>query len=65
MLSQVEQAKARGGIVVAVATDGDTVIKDKADHVLYIPRVVVVVESDSGGAAVANAGISHRGVERV
>ncbi|MEK7439552.1 MAG: glutamine--fructose-6-phosphate transaminase (isomerizing) [Chloroflexota bacterium] len=38
MLSQVEQAKARGGIVVAVATDGDTVIKDKADHVLYIPE---------------------------
>jgi len=38
MLSQVEQAKARGGIVVAIATDGDTVIKDKADHVLYIPE---------------------------
>ncbi|MBI5082198.1 MAG: glutamine--fructose-6-phosphate transaminase (isomerizing) [Chloroflexi bacterium] len=37
MLSQVEQAKARGGIVVAVATDGDTLIKEKADYVLYVP----------------------------
>jgi glucosamine--fructose-6-phosphate aminotransferase (isomerizing) len=37
MLSQVEQAKARGGIVIALATEGDTVIADKADHVIYVP----------------------------
>ncbi|MEL6404059.1 MAG: glutamine--fructose-6-phosphate transaminase (isomerizing) [Chloroflexota bacterium] len=37
MLSQVEQAKARGGIVIAVATEGDELIKDKADHVVYVP----------------------------
>jgi glucosamine--fructose-6-phosphate aminotransferase (isomerizing) len=37
MLSQVEQAKARGGIVVAVATDGDELMPTKADHVLYVP----------------------------
>jgi glucosamine--fructose-6-phosphate aminotransferase (isomerizing) len=37
MISQIEQAKARGGIVIAVATEGDTLIADKADHVLYIP----------------------------
>ncbi len=38
MLSQVEQAKARGGTVVAIATDGDTLIKEKADYVLYVPQ---------------------------
>ncbi|NDJ84832.1 MAG: glutamine--fructose-6-phosphate transaminase (isomerizing) [Chloroflexi bacterium] len=38
MLSQVEQAKARGGIVIAVATQGDTLIAEKADHVIYIPE---------------------------
>ena len=38
MLSQVEQAKSRGGIVIAVATDGDTLIAEKADHVLYVPE---------------------------
>jgi glucosamine--fructose-6-phosphate aminotransferase (isomerizing) len=37
MLSQVEQAKARGGIVIAIATDGDEMIATKADHVLYVP----------------------------
>lgn len=39
MLSQVEQAKSRGGRVIAIATDGDTLIAEKADHVLYVPPV--------------------------
>jgi glutamine---fructose-6-phosphate transaminase (isomerizing) len=38
MLSQVEQAKARGGKVIAVATDGDDRIAEIADHVLWIPE---------------------------
>ncbi|MBE2267893.1 MAG: glutamine--fructose-6-phosphate transaminase (isomerizing) [Anaerolinea sp.] len=38
MISQIEQAKARGGIVIAIATEGDTFIGTKADHVLYIPQ---------------------------
>lgn len=38
MISQIEQAKARGGIVIALATEGDTFIKSKADHVIYIPE---------------------------
>ncbi len=37
MFSQLEQAKSRGGIVIAVATDGDQLIPPKADHVLWIP----------------------------
>jgi len=37
MLSQVEQAKARGGRVIAIATDGDELLATKADHVLYVP----------------------------
>jgi len=38
MISQVEQAKARGGVVIAVATEGDTLIATKADHVIYVPE---------------------------
>jgi glucosamine--fructose-6-phosphate aminotransferase (isomerizing) len=38
MLSQIEQTKARGGIVVAVATDGDELLPDIADHILWIPE---------------------------
>lgn len=37
MFSQIEQAKARGAIVVAVATDGDELISSIADHVLWVP----------------------------
>ncbi len=38
MLSQVEQAKARGGKVIALATDGDSLLATKADRVLYLPE---------------------------
>jgi glucosamine--fructose-6-phosphate aminotransferase (isomerizing) len=38
MFSQIEQAKARGGLVVAVATDGDERIADIADYVLWLPE---------------------------
>jgi len=37
MISQVEQVKARGGKVIALATEGDEDIRRKADHVLVVP----------------------------
>jgi glutamine---fructose-6-phosphate transaminase (isomerizing) len=37
MISQIEQVKARDGIVIALATRGDEAIQEKADHVLYLP----------------------------
>ncbi|HMV29982.1 MAG TPA: glutamine--fructose-6-phosphate transaminase (isomerizing), partial [Anaerolineales bacterium] len=37
MISQIQQAKARGGMVIAVATEGDELVKGMADHVLWIP----------------------------
>ena len=37
MLSQIEQTKARGGVVVAVATDGDELLPSIADHILWVP----------------------------
>jgi glucosamine--fructose-6-phosphate aminotransferase (isomerizing) len=37
MISQIEQVKAREGIVIAVATEGDEFICTKADHVIYVP----------------------------
>jgi glucosamine--fructose-6-phosphate aminotransferase (isomerizing) len=39
MISQIEQAKARGGMVIAIATDGDEQIADLADEILWVPRV--------------------------
>ncbi len=37
MISQIEQAKARHGKVIAIATEGDRFIASKADEVIYIP----------------------------
>jgi len=38
MFSQIEQVKARGGRVIAVATEGDEQIQQQADHVLSVPE---------------------------
>jgi len=38
MISQVEQARARGGSVVVVASEGDTRVPPLADHVLWVPE---------------------------
>ena len=38
MISQIEQTKARGGVVIALATEGDSFVETKADYVLYIPE---------------------------
>jgi glutamine---fructose-6-phosphate transaminase (isomerizing) len=39
ILSNIQEVKARGAEVIAVATEGDREIKELADHVLYVPRV--------------------------
>jgi glucosamine--fructose-6-phosphate aminotransferase (isomerizing) len=37
MVSQIQQAKARGGTVIVVATDGDGSVAGMADFVLWVP----------------------------
>jgi len=37
MISQIQQAKARNGTVIAVASDGDDQVQSMADHVLWVP----------------------------
>jgi glucosamine--fructose-6-phosphate aminotransferase (isomerizing) len=39
MLSNIEQVKARDGRVIALATEGDEEIRQKADEVIYLPPV--------------------------
>lgn len=36
-MSNLKEVKARSGVVIAIATEGDEEIKESADHVLYIP----------------------------
>ncbi len=37
MVSQIEQAKARGGRVLALATEGDLPLSEKVDSIIYVP----------------------------
>ena len=36
-MSNLKEVKARSGVVIALATEGDEEIKEAADHVLYVP----------------------------
>jgi glutamine---fructose-6-phosphate transaminase (isomerizing) len=38
MISQIQQAKARGGVVIAVATEGDELVQGMVDHILWVPE---------------------------
>jgi glucosamine--fructose-6-phosphate aminotransferase (isomerizing) len=44
MVSNIEEAKARKAPVLAIATEGDTQLKEVADDVLYIPKVHPVLQ---------------------
>ena len=39
MVSNIQEIKARGGIVISIATEGDKYIKNHSDYVVYIPEV--------------------------
>ncbi|MDE6408984.1 MAG: glutamine--fructose-6-phosphate transaminase (isomerizing) [Muribaculaceae bacterium] len=39
IVSNVQQVKARGGSIIAIVTEGDTEIKNIADHVLEVPAM--------------------------
>jgi glutamine---fructose-6-phosphate transaminase (isomerizing) len=39
VMSNIAEVKARGAVVFAIATEGDTEIKEHADHVVYVPEV--------------------------
>jgi glucosamine--fructose-6-phosphate aminotransferase (isomerizing) len=38
ILSNMEEVRARKGKIIAVANEGDTLVREKADHVIYIPH---------------------------
>jgi glucosamine--fructose-6-phosphate aminotransferase (isomerizing) len=40
ILGNIEEVKARGGKVIAIATHGDRDIRKKVDHVFYIPEAI-------------------------
>jgi glucosamine--fructose-6-phosphate aminotransferase (isomerizing) len=39
VVSNLQEVKARNGVVIAIATEGDTTISTHADRVLFVPPV--------------------------
>jgi glutamine---fructose-6-phosphate transaminase (isomerizing) len=37
VISNIEEVRARGGVIIAIATEGDTHIRRYSDHVIYVP----------------------------
>ena len=65
VLSNLEEIKARGGPVIAVATEGDDETAARADDAIFIPKVPEYLQPLRGGGAVAVAGVSHGGAARL
>jgi glucosamine--fructose-6-phosphate aminotransferase (isomerizing) len=42
-ISNLKEVKARSGVVIAIATEGDKEIKESADHVIYVPHAPEVL----------------------
>ena len=40
ILSNIQEIKARKGKIIAIADEGDEEIKNKVDHVIYVPKVI-------------------------
>lgn len=38
IVSNIQEVKARNGVVIAIVTEGDTIIREMADHVIEIPQ---------------------------
>ena len=45
VLGNIEEVKARGGIIIAIATVGDKEVKKRARHVIYIPKNLYTLSS--------------------
>jgi glucosamine--fructose-6-phosphate aminotransferase (isomerizing) len=44
MLSNIEQVRARHGQVIAIGTEGDELLAGKADHVIFVPATLPLLQ---------------------
>jgi len=44
IVSNIQEVKARNGVVIAIVTEGDTVIRNLADHVIAVPKSNIAFE---------------------
>ena len=44
VISNIEEVRARGGRVIAVATEGDNTIRRYSDHIVYVPDTLEALQ---------------------
>lgn len=44
IISNIQEVKARGGRIIAIASEGDEEIKDMVEHVIYIPQTLAMLK---------------------
>ncbi len=44
IISNIQEVKARGGRIIAIASEGDEEIRDLVEHVVYIPQTVAMLK---------------------
>ena len=44
IISNIQEVKARGGRIIAIASEGDEEIQDLVEHVIYIPQTVAMLK---------------------
>ena len=45
VLGNIEEVKARGGIIISIATEGDKEIPKKSKHTIFIPKTLYTLSS--------------------
>ena len=65
VMANLEEVKARGGPVIAVAAEGDTRVDALADDVIRIPHVEEYLAADGRDHPAAAALLSHRRAPRL
>jgi len=44
VMSNMSEVRARAGRIIAVATEGDTEVVTRADHVIYVPQTLTMLQ---------------------
>ena len=64
-VSNMQEVKARDGIVISVVTEGDQLARETSDHVIEIPSGARTARADSRNRSAAAAGLPHRRAPRL
>jgi len=44
VMNNMSEVRARKGRIIAIATEGDTEVVERADHVIYVPQTLAMLQ---------------------